>query len=320
MNKPSKFLTVVVGAMLAVGSQLPASPAGAATEVLTPVSELNWLNGDVTSVAFDPSGRLWAWNVGYLGENHTGFKTNVFTIDNSNALQFSMSFKPKKYSLNDMSFDTAGTMYADNYSKTVLVTTFKPTGAVKKSTKFKLPRASAQLFVTSNNHLYTFYDGRIDEYLLPLKKHSSPIRSLHTTAGIHSQIAANSAGDVYVTQSETLDSGVDVYTASQSGTVSPDHSFTIDPSLGDGYITDITFTNSGNLAIGYSHAGIAIFSQATVGTGQTPISWFPDTDNATYVGVAFNSTADMAVADFRSTNSIKLYAGMGCRVRPQDRC
>jgi hypothetical protein len=295
MNKPSKFLTIVIGAVLAAGSQLPASPAGAATEVLTPVSEVNWLRGDVTNVAFDPSGRLWAWNVGYLGENGTGMRTNVFTVDGSNAMHWSKAFKPKKFTVNDLGFDSSGTLYASNFTKTILVTKFKSNGKVKKSTKVKLAHIAAHHFVTSNDHLYTIFEGKIDEYLLPLTTHASPIRTLTTTSDNYAQIAADDSGNIYVTQSDVYDGGVDVFTPSQSGSVSPDHSFTIDPTYGDGYITDITFTESGNLAVGYAGVGIAIFSIETTGSDQIPLTWFPDTDNSYYVGLAFDGLGAMPV-------------------------
>jgi hypothetical protein len=252
------------------------------------------------------------WNTWYSGELHTGYQLHVFTKDVSGDWNESYEFNPKKFDPRSVDFDSTGRMYAINSQKPqILSVTFKDDGSVNKTVTVPFSRNHSpyEVVATDDGYVYVSSWNRIDQYRAPLTKKSKIVRTIATTLDYNSLMTADDSGNVY---SVNYDSGIETvskWTAVQSGNVSPASTFTIDSSYTSGDATDITVTNTGQIAIVYNSDGIALFPANESGANQVPATWYPCSESGGdgYSGVDFDSNGVMATAYSGNATSIRLY-------------
>jgi hypothetical protein len=289
--------------------------AYAAIDEVSPTTETTFNEGQVEKIEFDPSGRLWVWNDVYSPSLPYGPQANVFTKDEAGNWNQSFRFTiPKFGTVSDIHFADDGTMYATSFNSKLAVVTFNMDGSVKKVKQFKFSGRKSPDSVTpiDGNKLSFVRYNQLTEYRLPFTARSKPIRTLKTNThnSWGNQTLVGSDGTLYLsfTDDETNEAAeVDVYVPSQSGSASPDHTFTVDPDYAGHYIGGMTFTPEGDLALRIKQRVVFLPTDAD-GTDLVPTTGFTFADGGYYYcDVAFDSTGVMALADYGVTNSLRFF-------------
>lgn len=332
MKSFAKFLVSAAATIALVTTSVPAF---AATEDISPTSSLAWLDGHATNIEFDPSGRMWVWNNAYdPGLNHN-MQTNVLVKNNVGDWELSYRLRIKRFETRDISFASDGTMYAAGVRGRVCqlaVVTFNGDGSVKKSKTHSFPLKFCPLYATPTDggkivlvgwarRQGPVLDAAIKEYSLPFSARKRATREIKFDMGNNSDVAIGQDGAVYVTQGENMTGGVDVFTASQRGTVEPDHSFTVHPDYGEWVVGGLAFTPSGQLAL-KSKASVSLYPTSSSGTNLVPDTFYRFTDFA-WNGddVAFDADGVMVTADYGLSSPIRFFFETPpCGLRPEARC
>jgi hypothetical protein len=332
MTRLVKFLfsSALIGALVSTSV-----PATAATEVIAPTTSLAWLDGHATHLKFDPSDRLWVWNRSHNPSFPHGLQTNVLAKNLSGQWEHAYRLRIPKFTTRDLSFASNGTLYAVGFRKNtckLAVVTFKVDGTVKKTKTHSFPRTFCPSFVSpidggkialggSIPDRGTDIDTAVREYTLPFSTRKRPVREIKFSKQNNSDMLFGADGTVYVSQGENSTGGVDVYSSSQRGTVSPDHSFTMHSDYGDWYIGGLAFTNTGQLAV-RNAASVSIYSPSASGSNLVPDTFYQFSDyEMTFSDVAFSTSGVMATVDSFFDYPVRLFFETpSCMPRPEARC
>jgi len=295
-RKPATIVVALIGALLA-----PLMPATAATEVITPTSEITFDNRWAQSMRFDALGRAWIWTSDLLAifERVPGTWARVQTVE------------AKKLRVNTLRFDSDGKAYATNSRKKEIVTwQVADSGTVPKERRIALRGRSIPLdaFPNADGSLFVLHENRIDEFVLPLRRKERPVRTIRADFPSSSKLVALADGTVFMMQRGEA-APIEVYGSDQSGVSDPTRTILIDGALtSDQSATDIALTPSGEVAVVYWYGGIAIFSTSANGSSVTPDTWYPieaPLDNPQ--GIDFGPNGVMGVADYLASTAVKVY-------------
>ena len=309
----SRLTKSIVASLLLVAVSAPVPAAADAIHEVSPTTETTFNEGQVEKIEFDPSGRLWVWNNAYSLSLPYGPQANVLTKDEAGNWTQSFRLTIRKFgTVGDIHFADDGTMYATSFNSKLAVVTFNTDGSVKKVTQFKFSDRKSPDSVTpiDGNKLSFVRYNQLTEYQLPFTARSKPIRTMKITTryGWGAQTLVGADGTLYYSDGAENTADVDVYIPSQSGSASPDHSFTVDPFFADYYIGGMTFSPEGDLALRVNQRVVFLPLDAS-GANLVPDSGYSFTGSHVgfYSDVAFDSTGVMALADYGATNSLRFF-------------
>jgi WD40 repeat protein len=301
------------------------SPASADPVDITPTSSFEWLDGHATDVEFDPSGRLWVWNISYDTNLPHGQQTNVFTKNANGNWDHAFRFRAKGVPVGDVSFSSDGTVFIPNgYRCKLSVITLKANGKVKKHkvVKFKGRFCPYMAQPIDGGQIAVAGSDKVNFYRLPITSRSKPVRTLVPTHTNNlTDMLVGPDGSVYVAYGNVVTQGVDVYLPSQSGMTLPNNSFSIASDYSPVDIYGMSMTPSESLAL-KMESTVAIFPTNTNGSDQVP-SLFYRFGTPSYLGgdLEFDSTGRMAVAEWGYSPPVRVFfEAPPCAPRPEARC
>ena len=305
-RKPATIVAALIGALLA-----PLMPATAATEVITPTSEITFDNDLAQSMRFDALGRAWIWNTTRDATN--GPRLAIFEKVSGTWARV-QTVEAKKLTVETLRFDSDGKAYATNSRKKEIVTwQVADSGTVPKERRVALRGRSFPLdaFPNADGSLFVLHQNRIDEFVLPLRKKERPVRTIRADFRRFSKLVALADGTVFVMQQEEPGDDavpVEVYGSDQSGVSDPTRTILIDAALAsEQYTTDIALTPSGQVAVVYWESGVAIFDTDAFGSSETPTTWYPLGPPLNVQGVDFGPNGVMGIADYGDSIAVKVY-------------
>jgi hypothetical protein len=257
-RKPATIVAALIGALLA-----PLMPATAATEIITPTSEITFDNDLAQSMRFDALGRAWIWNT--VSDATNGPRLAIFEKVSGTWARV-QTVEAKKLTVDTLRFDSDGKAYATNSRKKEIVTwQVADSGTVPKARRIALRGRSIPLdaFPNADGSLFVLHENRIDEFVLPLRRKERPVRTITADFRRFSKLVALADGTVFVMQVEEVGDDVvpvEVYGSDQSGVSDPTRTILIDSALAsEQYTTDIALTPSGQVAVVYWESGVALF-------------------------------------------------------------
>jgi hypothetical protein len=301
-RKQVSLAVALIGALLA-----PLMPATAATEIITPSSEITFDNDLAQSMRFDALGRAWIWNT---VRNDTNRERLAIFERVPGTWARVQTVKARKLIVNTLRFDSDGKAYATNSRKKEIVTwQVADSGNVPKARRIALRGRSIPLdaFPNADGSLFVLYMDRIVEFDLPIRRKERPVRTIYSTSPPYSKLVALADGTVFV-MPYAVNAPIEVFDASQSGVAEPARTILIDGTLsGDGNPTDIALTPDGDVAVVYWYHGIAIFSTSASGSSVTPDTWYPIEYPLNIQGVDFGPNGVMGIADYGASTAVKVY-------------
>jgi len=302
-RKPATIVAALIGALLA-----PLMPATAATEVITPTSEITFDNQLAQSMRFDALGRAWIWNT--VTDLTTERRLAIFEKVSGSWARV-QTVEAKKLSVNTLRFDSDGKAYATNSRKKEIVTwQVADSGTVPKERRIALRGRSIPLdaFPNADGSLFVLHQNRIDEFVLPLRRKERPVRTIRADFPSFSKLVALEDGTVFVMQLGDA-APIQVYGSDQSGVSAPTRTILIDSAVASlQYTTDIALTPNGKVAVVYWTSGVALFDTDAFGSSVTPTTWYPieaPLDNPQ--GIDFGPNGVMGVADYGASIAVKVY-------------
>lgn len=307
MNRKS----VTLVAALIGGLLLPITPVNAATESITPTSEITFDNTYSQSVRFDALGRAWIWNTVNNSNNPSKPRLAIFEKDAGtwNRVQ---TVKAKKLVVNTLRFGADGKAFATNFRRNEIVTwRVTDSGVVRKERRIALRGSAVPIdaFPNASGNLFVLYNNRIDEYDLPIRRNERPVRTIDSDFRNYSKLVALTDGTVFVMQGDANNAPLEVFGPDASGVVDPARTILIDSALSsEQYAADIALTPSGKVAVAYWSDGVALFETNASGASVTPTTWYPEESPVGNLqGVDFSPNGIMGIADFGSSTSVKVY-------------
>lgn len=321
MNRKS----VTLVAALIGGLLLPITPVNAATESISPTSEITFDNTYSQSVRFDALGRAWIWNTVNNTENPSKPRLAIFEKDAGTWTRV-QAVKAKKLVVNTLRFGPDGKAFATNFRRNEIVTwRVTDSGVVRKERRIALRGSAVPMdaFPNASGSLFVMYRNRIDEYNLPIRRNERPMRTIKSSFPNYSKLVANTDGTVFVTQGDTNYAPIEVFGPSASGVVDPTRTILIDSALSTSqYVTDITLTPNGKVAVAYWSDGVALFEINASGTSVTPTTWYPEESPVGNLqGVDFGPNGIMGIADYGSSTAVKVFfEAPPCAPQPGARC
>jgi WD40 repeat protein len=301
-RKPATIVAALIGALLA-----PLMPATAATEVITPTSEITFDNELAQSMRFDALGRAWIWNT--VTDLTTERRLAIFEKVSGSWARV-QAVEAKKLSVNTLRFDSDGKAFATNSRKKEIVTwQVADSGTVPKERRIALRGRSFPLdaFPNADGGLFVLHENRIDEFVLPLRRKESPVRTIRADFPSFSKLVALADGTVFVMQLGDA-APIEVYGSDQSGVSAPTRTILIDSALASlQYTTDIALTPNGKVAVVYWTSGVALFDTDAFGSAVTPTTWYPQDAPLNVQGVDFGPNGVMGIADYGASIAVKVY-------------
>lgn len=303
-RKPATIVAALIGALLA-----PLMPATAATEIITPTSEITFDNNLAQSMRFDALGRAWIWNT--ASDPTNGPRLAIFQKVSGSWARV-QTVEAKKLSVNTLRFDSDGKAYATNSLKKEIVTwQVADSGTVPKGRRIALRGRSFPLdaFPNADGSLFVLHENRIDEFVLPLRRKERPVRTITADFRRFSKLVALADGTVFVMQGNVDNAPLEVYGSDQSGVSDPTRTILIDSALSSNqYTMDIALTPSGQVAVVYWGDGVALFEADAAGSSLTPSTWYPQESPVINVqGVDFGPNGVMGIADYLASTAVKVY-------------
>jgi hypothetical protein len=301
-RKPATIVAALIGALLA-----PLMPATAATEVITPTSEITFDNQLAQSMRFDALGRAWIWNT--VTDPITERRLAIFEKVSGSWARV-QTVEAKKLSVETLRFDSDGKAYATNSRKKEIVTwQVADSGTVPKERRIALRGRSIPLdaFPNADGSLFVLHQNRIDEFVLPLRRKERPVRTIRADFPSFSKLVALEDGTVFVMQLGDA-APIQVYGSDQSGVSDPTRTILIDSALASlQYTTDIALTPSGQVAVVYWTSGVALFDTDAFGSSVTPTTWYPQDAPLNVQGVDFGPNGVMGTVDYGASIAVKVY-------------
>jgi len=301
-RKPATIVAALIGALLA-----PLMPATAATETVTPTSEITFDNDLANSMRFDALGRAWIWNT--VRDATNGPRLAIFEKVSGTWARV-QTVEAKKLTVNTLRFDSDGKAYATNSRKKEIVTwQVADSGTVPKERRIALRGRSIPVdaFPNADGSLFVLHQNRIDEFVLPLRRKERPVRTIRADFPSSSKLVALADGTVFVMQLGNA-APIQVYGSDQSGVSDPTRTILIDAALAsEQYTTDIALTPSGQVAVVYWECGVALFDTDAFGSSVTPATWYPQGPPLNVQGVDFGPNGVMGIADYGDSIAVKVY-------------
>jgi WD40 repeat protein len=304
-RKPATIVAALIGALLA-----PLMPATAATEIITPTSEITFDNNLAHSMRFDALGRAWIWNT--VTDPITERRLAIFEKVSGSWARV-QAVEAKKLSVKELRFDSDGKAYATNSRKKEIVTwQVADSGTVPKERRIALRGRSFPLdaFPNADGSLFVLHENRIDEFVLPLRRKERPVRTIRADFPSSSKLVALADGTVFVMQLGEA-APIEVYGSDQSGVSAPTRTILIDSALASWqYTTDIALTPNGQVAVVYWPSGVALFDTDASGNSETPSTWYPLDALLNVQGVDFRPNGVMGLAHYSpylSSISVTVY-------------
>lgn len=325
MNQLGLFATSIVASLTLVFAPLKAD---AATIPITPTSSFAFVNQYTQHVRFDGNGRLWVWNTAW-STNDPASRPAVKVYEKDGPTWSNVAtVKAKKFAMFSLRFGSDGKGYSTNARKNeVVVFTLGADSAPTRIARvaLKIRARVIDVFPAADDRVYVLSNSRLDVYDKPLTKKSRPVRTIKHYFPNYSQVVVSSGGKIFVSTGDTSNGPISVFTSTQSGNVEPDHTILLDGELdANRYVSDLSLTADGRIAVAYWSAGVAIFPESAAGEAVTPDTWYPESDPVSNLqGVDFDDSGVMAIADFKSGDpgdSILVYFESGCGLEPQRGC
>ncbi len=317
MRRISKALVAALISALLV----PLTPATAATESISPSSEITFDNQLSQSMRFDALGRAWIWNPG--SNETTGPRLAIYEKVSGGWARV-QTVRAKKLRVNTLRFGSDGRAFATNSRKKEIVTwRVTDSGTVRKERRVDLRGRSIPLdaFPNANGSLFVLHRNRIDEFVLPLRRNERPVRTIRGEFRYYSKLVALADGTVFVMQGDSDNTPIEVYSPSASGVSEPTRTILIDSALATLTPTDIALTPDGKVAVAYWSTGVAIYDSSVYGSSVTPATWYPQSAPLVNLhGVDFGPNGIMGLADYLQPTAVKVYFESMCAPRPEARC
>jgi hypothetical protein len=321
MNRKSLALVAtLIGALF-----LPFTPATAATESISPTSEITFDNTYSQSVRFDALGRAWIWNTVNNSANPSKPRLAIFEKNAGNWTRV-QTVRAKKLVVQTLRFGVDGKAFATNFRRNEIVTwRVTDSGTVRKERRVALRGRAVPLdaFPNASGNMFVLYNDRIDEFDLPIRRNERPVRTIRAEFRNYSKLVALADGTVFVMQGDNIyNVPLEVYGPSQSGVSDPTRTILIDTALSNTqYATDIVLTPNAKVAVAYWSSGVALFETSASGSSVTPTTWYPqESPLGNLQGVDFGPNGIMGLADYMETTSVKVYFESFCAPRPEARC
>jgi hypothetical protein len=320
MNRKSiAIVAALISALL-----VPLTPATAATESITPTSEITFDIPLAQKMRFDALGRAWIWNT----VSNSGYPSKprlaIFAKDASTWTRI-QTVKAKKVTVNTLRFAPDGSAYATNFRKNEIVLwKVNNAGTVRKARRVALRGRAVPLdaFPNSDGSLFVLYRNRIDEFALPLRRKELPVRTIKAEFPDYSMLVALADRTIFVMQGDSNGAPLQVYGPNQSGVSEPTRTILIDSALDSSPTAlDIALTPNGKVAVAYVSSGVALFEANASGGSVMPTTWYPQAPPLNSQGVDFGPNGVMGLVDFMGTTSVKVYfEPPPCAPRPDARC
>lgn len=310
-----------IAAALICALLVPSTPANAATESITPTSEITFDNALAQSMRFDALGRAWIWNTG--SNNTTGPRLAIFEKASGSWARV-QTVKAKKLIVNTLRFGSDGKAFATNFRRNEIVTwRVTDSGTVRKARRVALRGGAIPLdaFPNSEGRLFVLYGNQIDEFLLPLRRKERPVRTIRADFRNFSKLVALADGTVFVMQGDDSGAPLEVYGPTQSGVSDPARTILIDSALDSSpTAVDISLTPNGKVAVAYWYSGVALYEANASGSSVIPTTWYPQAPPLNSQGVDFGPNGVMGLVDFGGSTTVKVFFENLCAPRPDARC
>lgn len=306
-----------LAAVLVTSLMLPIAPVAAETIDLEPSSSsFAWLDGEVTDVAFDPSGRMWAWNSFSSGDSPHGFQTNVFRKDSEGNWDHAFQFRFKRYNPSNVAFSRDGRVFSlDSYNCILHTGKVKANGKVKSAKKLKFTMRFCPYLVQPINgrKVILISSDQIREYKWPMSSRSKPIRTIEYGLNDVTDQRVGSDGAVYFAVGDGTNQSVHVFLPTQSGDSSHGRSFSIHADYSPENIRGMSFTPEGELALKMGST-VALFPTTATGEDQVPDTYyrFGSTLSNGGGGVAFDQAGLMAIVEYAHELPVRIFFDSEC--------
>lgn len=308
-------VTALISALL-----LPVTPANAdPIDIEADSSSFTWLDGQVSDVTFDPSGRMWVWNTMYNPGLPHGLQTNVFTQGLDGNWTHAFRFRLKNHDPHNVTFSSDGRLFSlDSYHCVLRTAKLKASGKPKSVTKRKFRMSFCPYHVQpiDGRKVILISSDQIREYKWPISARSKPIRTVRYGLNDIDDLLVGSDGTVYFAIGDYVNQSVQVFLPTQSGDSSPERSFTIHGDYSPQDIRGMSFTPGGDLALKMG-SSVAIFSASAQGVSQIPDTYyrFGDAPSLDRGDVAFNINSGlMVVTEYGHEMPVRVFFGPSCRL------